>query len=363
MTRVVNIAQSGGNNVTMRNRIINGGMMIDQRNAGASITVSTDFTYCVDRFNGSRGGSTNNFTMQQSTTAPAGFKNSLLYTMGTGVSVGTTNYAVTAQAIEGLNVADLMLGSASSAAFTLSFWVRSSVTGTFGVVFRNSASNASYCSTYTITSANTFEYKTVTVPAGAINSGTWLTTNGIGMNVIWDLGVGSAYSAAANQLTTGGNYFGVTGTTKLSETTGATFYITGVQLEAGTTATPFEQRLYGTELYLCQRYFWPFIFGDSAGQTPGPVGWGESTTTILTPVQFPQTMRSAPSISTTNAAADFRVRYGGASIACNAVPSGVNINTMACWLFGYVSSGITVNSIYALSGNNSNVKLNFSAEL
>lgn len=340
MTLAVSIAQGGSNNVTMRNRIINGAMMIDQRNAGASVTVATDFTYCVDRFNGSRGGSTNNFTMQQSTTTPTGFKNSLLCTMGTGVSVGTTNYALMAQAIEGYNVADLAFGSASSAAFTLSFWVRSSVTGTFGVAFRSGAANATYCATYTITSANTFEYKTITVPAGAINGGTWYTDNRVGVYVIWDLGVGSTYSAAANQLTTGANYFGVTGTTKLSETTGATFYITGVQFEAGTTATPFEQRLYGTELALCQRYCPVF---DGALNTIIGNGFMYATTGAIVNVKLPVTTRTPATGMTITAASDFALYWSGSDLTCTSVPFGSATNEYAVFS-PTVASGATTNA-------------------
>lgn len=286
MTLAVSIAQSGANNVTMRNRIINGAMVIDQRNAGASVTVTGDGIYGVDRFVCSKGGSTNNLTMQQSTTAPTGFKNSLLLTAGTGVAVGSTNYAAMGQIIEGLNIADFNLGTSLSVPFTLSFWVRSSLTGTFGVSFRNSAAQATYCATYTISSANTFEYKTVTIPAGAINSGTWLTTNGAGVGVFWDLGVGSTYSGTANQLNTGANYFGVTGTTKLTETTGATFYLTGVQVEIGTTATPFEQRLYGTELALCQRYYEnSYNYGTAVG-TNTYVGRSGAAATAYSSTQF-----------------------------------------------------------------------------
>jgi hypothetical protein len=153
------------------------------------------------------------------------------------------------------------------------------------------------------------------------------------------------------------------GTTSVVSTNGATFYITGVQLEVGTVATSFDFRSIGQELYLCQRYYWPFIFGDNLGQTPGPVGFGETTTTFIAPLQYPQTMRATPTISTTNLAADFRARYGGSSIPCSLVPSGVNVNTMACWLLGTVASGITVSNLYTLSGNASNVKLSFSSEL
>ena len=243
---------NGGQLAGMRNRIINGAMMIDQRNAGASVIVSTDNIYSVDRFPGYKGGSANNYTIQQSSTAPSGFINSLAVTITTGVNPGTTSYTAIAQRIEGLNVADLNLGTANASPFTLSFWVRCSLTGTFGVSFRNGTALATYCANYTINSANTWEYKTITIPA--ITSGTWATNNTEGMGVFWDLGVGSTYSATAGQLTTGANYFGVTGATKLAATTGATFYITGVQLEKGSSATPFENRLYGTELTLCQRY-------------------------------------------------------------------------------------------------------------
>lgn len=236
-----------------RNKIINGAMMIDQRNAGAAVTVSGDSTYCVDRFAGFRSSPVNNFTLQQSSTAPSGFINSLVATMGTGVSPGTAGYAMVAQRIEGANIADLNLGTSNASPFILSFWVRCSVSGTFGVAFRNGTATATYCATYTINATNTWEYKTISVPA--ITAGTWATNNTEGLAVCWDLGVGTTYSATAGQLTTGANYFGVTGTTKLAATTGATFYITGVQLEKGATATPFENRLYGTELALCQRYY------------------------------------------------------------------------------------------------------------
>jgi hypothetical protein len=274
--------QAASNNLTayadtgvgMRNRIINGDMRIDQRNAGASVTVSTN-VFTVDRFLCDMGG-LSNYTAQRSTVAPTGFTNSLLMTMGTGATIDATDYAFLRQAIEGFNTADLALGTANASPFTLSFWVRSSVTGTFGVSFRNSAANTTYCATYAINSANVWEYKTVVVPA--ITSGTWLTDNGAGMFVFWDLGVGSTFSGTANQLNTGSNFFGVTGTTKLAATTGATFYITGVQLEKGSVATEFERRPYGTELALCQRYL-PAWSGSSGNQTICSAYTNTTTTT------------------------------------------------------------------------------------
>jgi hypothetical protein len=357
MTLAVSIAQSGANNVTMRNRIINGAMMIDQRNAGASVTPSSN-TYQLDRWVCNGGGG---FTVQQnagSVTPPAGFSN--YYGVTSTGSQSASNFSLR-QFIEGFNSADFGFGTANAQPITLSFWVRSSLTGTFGGAIQNSAGNRSYPYSYTITSANTWQQVIVTIPGDT--SGTWVgATNGAGIVLFISYSVAAGQAGTANAWASA-DYRAPTGQTNVVGTNGATFYITGVQLEEGTTATAFEQRLYGTELNLCQRYFWPFIFGDSAGQTPGPVGWGESTTQILTPVQYPQTMRVSPSISTTNTAGEFRTRNGSGSIACSSVPYGVNINTAGCWVFGTVASGITLNGIYALSGNNSNVKLNFSAEL
>jgi hypothetical protein len=235
-----------------RNRIINGGMVIDQRNAGASVTATADI-FCVDRWAIGFGSPVNAFTAQQSATAPVGFTNSLVITAGTGASASTTGYAVLRQAIEGYNISDLNFGSANAKTITISFWVRSSLTGTFGLSIRNEAGNRAYGATYTISSANTFEYKTVTIPGDT--SGTWATTNGFGIHLFFDLGAGSNYDIPAGSWQSGSNMFGVEGTVKLTETTGATFYITGVQLEVGSVATPFERRPYGMELALCQRYF------------------------------------------------------------------------------------------------------------
>lgn len=345
-----------------KNRIINGAMMIDQRNAGAAVTVnSTAQFFPVDRWVGRGESGDGVFTVQQSSTAPTTFRNSIVATVTTAdAAIGSSQRYEIYQRIEGNNVADLMWGTAAAATVTLSFWVRSSLTGTFGGALINYDADRSYPFSYTISSANTWEQKSITVAGDT--SGTWQTNNNIGIWVDFSLGAGASRLGTANAWASG-LYTGVTGQTNVIATNGATWYVTGVQLEKGSTATSFDYRPYGIELQLCQRYFWTFIFGDSAGQTPGPVGWGESTTSIVTAVQYPQVMRAAPSISTTNSAIEFRTRNGSGSIACNAVPTGVNINTMACWLFGYVSSGITLNGIYALSGNNSNVKLNFSAEL
>jgi hypothetical protein len=156
------------------------------------------------------------------------------------------------QPIEGLNTADLAWGTASAATVTLSFWVRSSLTGTFGGAFTNSVPNRSYPFSYTISSANTWEQKTVTVAGDT--SGTLLTTNGVGIIVRFGLGSGATFSGTAGAWAAS-NLVQPTGSVSVVGTNGATFYITGVQLEKGTTATSFDYRPYGTEFQLCQRYF------------------------------------------------------------------------------------------------------------
>jgi hypothetical protein len=250
MTLAVNIAQSGSNNVSFRNRIINGAMTFSQRN-GTTATANGSNAYTLDRW-AAYGNVVSKYTTTQSTTAPDGFSNSLLVTSSSAYSVASGDYFFLIQRIEANNVFDFGLGTANAKTFTLSFWVRSSLTGTFGGSLLNSAENYSYPFTYTISTANTFEYKTLTF-AGP-TAGTWATGTSAGLEVSFGLGVGSSLSGTAGSWSANG-YYSATGGTSVVGTNGATFYITGVQLEAGTTASPFEYRQYGTELALCQRYY------------------------------------------------------------------------------------------------------------
>ena len=252
MTNAVSLAQQASTGVSpgFRNRIINGAMVIDQRNAGASVTPVHD-GYTLDRYKWALS-QASKLTSQQSTTTAVGFANSMLVTSTAATSVGSSDYFFFRQDIEGYNVADLNWGSANAKTVTLSFWVRSSLTGTFGGSLRNSAGDRAYPFSYTISSANTFEYKTITIAGDT--SGTWLTTNGIGISCSFGLGVGSSFSGTAGAWASS-NLFSATGATSVVGTNGATFYITGVQLEVGSTATSFDTRSYGQELLLCQRYY------------------------------------------------------------------------------------------------------------
>ena len=293
-----------------KNRIINGSMVIDQRNAGASVTAN-DNVYPVDRFRFSMTQSSKG-TGQQSTTAPTGFINSLLFTSSSAYSVLSTDTFTITQSIEGLNVSDLAWGTANAASVTLSFWVRSSLTGTFGGSIQNSAGNRSYPFTYTISAANTWEKETITIAGDT--SGTWLTTNGIGIRVWLSLGVGSTYSGTAGTWA-GANYQSATGATSVVGTNGATFYITGVQLEKGSTATSFDYRPYTTELQLCQRYL-PAFFASSSQYFGNGVN---SSTSNYILIPFQVTTRVSPTGIVSSAGNTFAVYNGVSSLTASAI--------------------------------------------
>jgi hypothetical protein len=278
-----------------RNRIINGDMRIDQRNAGAAVTVdsSTNF-FTVDRFLGTGQTTDGVFTVQQSTTAPAGFTNSLVATITTAdTSLGSTQRYAVGQLVEGFNVADLGWGASGAQTITLSFWVRSSLTGTFGGSVVNSGFDRSYPFTYTITAANTFEYKTVTIDGDT--SGTWLKNNGVGLRLYFSLGAGTDRSGTAGAWN-GNNNFSATGATSVVGTSGATLYITGVQLEKGTVATPFERRPFGTELALCQRYYERWV-RDDGGRLIFGYKFTEDEDNLMISASYREIKRTTPTIT------------------------------------------------------------------
>jgi hypothetical protein len=255
---VENYMSAAGLGFGMRNRIINGAMVISQRNAGASVTVNDNPAvglYPTDRFLVQGTTSAGVYTAQQSTsTPPSGFTNFLRMTTTTAsASPAAGAVYVMSQIIEGYNIADFGFGAAGASTITVSFWVRSSLTGTFSGSLRNGTSfNRSYPFTYAISAANTWEQKSVTIAGDT--SGTWSTGNTGGLVLAWDIGGGSTYASTANTWQAG-NYTAVTGSTRLISTLSATLDITGVQLEKGSTATSFDYRPYGTELALCQRYY------------------------------------------------------------------------------------------------------------
>jgi hypothetical protein len=253
-----------------KNRIINGAMVIDQRNSGASLTVTGSSSgYPVDRFRiDSPVGQS--ITGQQVTASLSNFQNALTYTAGTA-STNTNDQSEIVQFIEGYNVADLQFGTANAQTLTLSFWAKSSLNGTFGLILENSANNRQYITSYLLPTANTWTYISKTIVGDT--SGTWLYTNGRGIGIRWDMGAGATQSGAVTNAWGTSSIYGITaggGVVKLTQNTGATFTITGVQLEKGSTATSFDYRPYGTELALCQRYLPAFTaISGTVGPLPG----------------------------------------------------------------------------------------------
>jgi hypothetical protein len=243
------------NSLFFRNRIINGACVIDQRNAGASTTPGSGQSYSLDRWSwyGSAG---SKVTIQQnagSVTPPPEFTNYAGVTSTAATSLGASDIYLFYQWLEGFNTADFDFGKSTAKTVTISFWVRSSLTGTFGGVLQNAAQNRNYPFTYSIPTSNTWTKIAITIPGDT--TGTWVgATNGQGMGLIFSLGSGSSYSTTANAWTAT-SAFAPTGAVSVVGTSGATWYVTGIQLEASTAATAFEYRPFTTELQLCQRYY------------------------------------------------------------------------------------------------------------
>ena len=295
-SQAVTFAQTANlpNTFGFKNRIINGAMVIDQRNAGASVTPAND-AFTLDRWK-TIALQASKFTIQQNAgavTPPAGFSNYLGVTSSSAYSVLTGDTFAVMQPIEGFNGTDLAWGTASASSVTLSFWVRSSLTGVFGGSLWNGSRG--YVFTYSISSANTWEYKTVTIAGDT--SGTYNSTNSLFTQVRFGLGSGATFSGTAGSWGTS-NLVQPTGATSVVGTNGATFYITGVQLERGSTATSFDFRSYGTELALCQRYFYKLVGGGSSPLFPSiGSGQSQSATVALVSIPLPVTMRSSATAS------------------------------------------------------------------
>tara|TARA_R110002126_G_scaffold109736_1_gene246743 strand:- start:148 stop:1536 length:1389 start_codon:yes stop_codon:yes gene_type:complete len=285
-----------GNATGMKNRIINGGMVLDQRNGGASITINTAASiYTLDRWSAYGQAADGVFTVQQSSTAPSNFTNSLSVTVTTAdASISSTQLYTLGQKVEGYNIADLGWGTANAKTVTLSFKVRSSVTGTFSGSLKNSDGSRSFPFTYTISVANTWSSASITVPGDT--TGTWLTTNGIGLTLTLTLGSGSSRLGTANTWNAG-NYDGATGTDALIATNGATFYVTGVQLEEGNAATSFDFVDYSRQLQMCQRYYYLLVSGNNKSFMNG---CAFSASQVRGHLQLPVTMRTAPAINQTS---------------------------------------------------------------
>jgi hypothetical protein len=337
--------------VNMKNKIINGAMVIDQRNAGASVTPTAD-AFTLDRW-GAVLSQSSKYSVQQnagSVTPPTGFTNYLGVTSTSAYSVGAGDYFTLQQNIEGFNIADLDFGKATAKTITLSFWVRSSLTGTFGGTVANSAQSRCYPFTYTISAANTWEQKSVTIAGDT--TGTWLTTNGIGFRLNFGLGVGTTYSGTAGAWSSS-VLLSATGATSVVGTNGATFYITGVQLEVGSTATSFDYRPYGTELMLCQRYL-PMVTVTNAAYYYSGMVFGASNARAFIP--FMVKARTAPTGISLSGGDIGVVTSTGSKTGTVAFTDGT---VDACVLNAVSASGLTAGNATTIIADAATVKIQF----
>lgn len=291
-----------------RNRIINGGMEIDQMNGGSAVNVGGGgFAYGPDMLVGaSSGGTTGTFSLQRlSATPPTNFVNYVRVSCVTAdASIASTDEYDMRSDVEGYNVRDFAMGTANAQVITLSFWVRSSLTGTYSGSIQNAAQDRSYPFEYSISVANTWEKKTVTLTGDV--GGTWGNTTGVGLRVRFAFAVGASFANPAN-VWGAGNAVGTTNQVNfMSSNSGRTWDMTGLQLEVGSKATPFEFRTYHAELNLCQRYFEKSYGRDqnpgsavaaNAHSGPGAVTNSATTVTRFSPVFFKATKRATPTIT------------------------------------------------------------------
>ncbi|HEX3747584.1 MAG TPA: hypothetical protein VHW09_26800 [Bryobacteraceae bacterium] len=261
------------------NRLINGAMMIDQVNEGASysVPVNNTLTYAVDQWIAAclSTGSASGVTAQRVADAPAGFVNSLKVTVGTGAgSVGAGDFLLLSQPIEANNLGDINFGTANAVPLSLSFWVKSSVAGTFAAALQNAAGSRVLVHKFSIVSTGTWTQITIPNIVGD-TGGTWVTSgNAVSMTLFITVATGSTYQQATLDSWVGGTAFGSTSQTNgVLTTTGATFQVAGVQLNSGSFCMPFEKRQFQQELSLCQRYFEKsYDFGTAVGTASSPNG-------------------------------------------------------------------------------------------
>ena len=352
------IQNTGATGFGFKNRIINGAMVIDQRNAGASVTPTAD-TYTLDRWtNGMSQAS--KMTIQQSSTVPSGFSKSLSVTVASAYTPSASEWFGFFQKIEGFNSADFGFGAAGASTVTISFWVRSSITGSYGFSLSNASQNRSYPVLYTVNSANTWEQKTITIAGDT--SGTWVGgTNGIGLICIWSLGAGSTYQQTANAWGTGLG-LGTTGQTNWITNAGATFYITGVQLERGSTATSFDYRPYTTELALAQRYF--ISLSNVTNSSPMGNGYQQAAlTTSVIVTYLPVSMRTSPTATFQNLYITDNTSHSQTCSSIQGMHVGGNLVIYTNWIHSSGGTAFRPCSLQAINGTVGNCFLNFSAEL
>jgi len=294
MTQAAILAASGspGTTTGFKNRIINGNCNIAQRNGTTAVATNAS-GMVIDMWAVNASGNYGNWQQNlNSITPPAGFTSYL-----GGVSTGnytfvSSNYCNLNPVIEWNNMADWNWGTANAQTITISFWIRASTTGTYSFAMSNGGNSRTYRTTYTINSANTWEYKTITIAGDT--GGTWANGNNRGLQIWFGAGVGTTYAGAATTTWQSDFLFNTSGCVNWMGISGATWYITGLQVEVGTTATNFDFRSYGTELALCQRYY--ALVGSATG-----CGNNYNNTAAQMHFVYPVPMRVAPTANPTAA--------------------------------------------------------------
>jgi hypothetical protein len=242
----------------------------------------------------------------------------------------------------------------------MGFWVRSSVTGTYGGRLSNSAETRSYVFQYTVSVANTYEFKTITIPGDT--TGTWLSDSGIGIGLSFDIGSGSSFEGTASSWNAS-NVVRASGNVRLINTNSATFYITGVQLEAGSVASPFERRDYGRELMMCQRYYYRISTSGATYQSFGLASPYNATQMRLDTI-FPVTMRTAPSALDASAASSILYeKEAGYALSPTVIALGSQSNAFVGVSVGTIPSSTAGGAVYHTYSNGTPAYLGFSAEL
>jgi len=336
------------------NLVVNGAMEISQR--GSSFTgFGAAVNYGLDRF-GFYHSSDGAFTVSQETSiVPTDFTHALKVLITTAdASIAAGQRLILFTKLEGNRVSHLNWGTSDAKAVTLSFWVRSSVTGTHGGAFGNGSDNRNYPFTYTISTADTWERKTITVAGD--QTGTWATDNTNGLQIVWGLGVGSTYSGSAGAWAAGDKNSATGATTSVLGTTNATWYLTGVQLETGSNASDFHHRSYADTIRECLRYYYRIERNNA---------WGEfmllraysTTNGTCGAVQLPVPMRASPTLSCTSPSGNFAYSVtaitGGTADALN---KQMEVN---------VTGAFTANGAAVIQKDNNSdvVYIDFTAEL
>ena len=339
MSKAAELAALIGSQTALSNRnlIINGAMQVNQR--GNKTNTSGSSVYFVDRWNLFENTGALAANLQQSTVVPSGqgFGNSLLIDCTTAdSSVAASHVSVLRQIIEGQNLQSLAYGTSDAKSLTVSFWVRSTKTGTYALEIYHNATQARHqVHPYTISSADTWEYKSITFSGDT--SATIDNDNQATFYVQWALSAGSDYTSGTQQTTwanfTDANRFA--GQVNFFDSTSNNFYLTGVQLEVGEQATPFEHRSFSDELFRCQRYLYRLETDSADVGFINLTGW--NTNDAYGPILYPVEMRAAPTLSYGAALSDFLIL----SASSNPVPTNIYNNGSAKRMMelGFTSTG------------------------